>query len=94
MSDRKLRSLLVKRVYPGMRGPGGPAGLQNRFAAVIRPWRFDSPAFRDFRATGYSCQASDRVHARLFPGRRNVIARVMVVVEASRSPLPPGTCSL
>ena len=32
-----------------MRGPGGPAGLQNRFAAVIRPWRFDSPAFRDFR---------------------------------------------
>ena len=30
-----------------MRGPGGPAGLQNRFATVIRPWRFDSPAFRD-----------------------------------------------
>ena len=29
-----------------MRGPGGPAGLQNRFAAVRRPWRFDSPAFR------------------------------------------------
>jgi hypothetical protein len=29
-----------------MRGPGGPAGLQNRFAAVMRPWRFDSPAFR------------------------------------------------
>ncbi len=32
-----------------MRGPGGPAGLQNRFAAVMRPWRFDSPAFREWR---------------------------------------------
>src|SRR5829696_8163548 len=38
-----------------MRGPGGPAGLQNRFAAVTRPWRFDSPAFREWRlqAPGY-----------------------------------------
>ena len=38
--------LLVKRGCYGMRGPGGPAGLQNRFATVMRPWRFDSPAFR------------------------------------------------
>ncbi len=29
-----------------MRGPGGPAGLQNQFATVMRSWRFDSPAFR------------------------------------------------
>ena len=30
----------------GMRGPGGPAGLQNRFAVAMRPWWFDPPAFR------------------------------------------------
>src|SRR3712207_3905188 len=33
-----------------MRGPGGPAGLQNRFAALgTRPRRFDFPAFPDRR---------------------------------------------
>src|SRR3712207_6796099 len=47
-----------------MRGPGGPAGLQNRFAALgTRLWRFDSPAFRDRRhqAAGVSEGVRGRV---------------------------------
>src|SRR5215204_1373705 len=55
-----------------MRGPGGPAGLQNRFTAVIRPRRFDSPAFREwrFKATGFRKSRATNSFRGTVTGRR------------------------
>jgi hypothetical protein len=57
--DKAEQYIKIAVVYSGMCGPGGPAGLQNRFADVKRPWRFDSPTFR-FLAIGRQLSAKVR----------------------------------
>ena len=57
--DKAERYIKIAVVYSGMCGPGGPAGLQNRFADAKRPWRFDSPTFR-FLAIGRQLSARVR----------------------------------
>jgi hypothetical protein len=57
--DKAEQYIKIAVVYSGMCGPGGPAGLQNRFADVKRAWRFDSPTFR-FLAIGRQLSAKVR----------------------------------